>query len=255
MDDICGIPGAAGYTGGGGRGAAYGLSRPGAVHRSVAHAGQARQRAGRNGCECTRHGEEGKQDCTTAGSNVTLHLRLGRAASAPSLAPHLPCCLAGPNAARRLPQGGVQGQTWELVRRLVPHLPGLSASELEAMQQRLAPLPGVLLHLEHAGLQAFGDAVRRVPATSSPPPPPPAGSEEEQELALRRAHALAARKGCANPRCTSLAGPCEAGARGSRCSGCRLVRFCCVSCSRSEWPRHKLACKPLQRQRQQQAAA
>ena len=71
-------------------------------------------------------------------------------------------------------------------------------------------------------------------------------SPAAQQLAVRRARALALLK-CGNPRCARLEGCSEAAApRGKRCSGCRLVWFCSEACSQAEWPQHKHACKLLQ---------
>lgn len=73
-------------------------------------------------------------------------------------------------------------------------------------------------------------------------PQPAAG---EDDLALRRARAMALRACCANPRCTKLTGDREAGLKGRRCSGCRLVRYCCEACSKLDWQAHKRACRLL----------
>ncbi len=72
--------------------------------------------------------------------------------------------------------------------------------------------------------------------------PQPAANADD--LALRRARALALRA-CANPRCTKLAGDSEAALKGRRCSGCRLVRYCCEACSKQDWQAHKRACRLL----------
>ena len=70
---------------------------------------------------------------------------------------------------------------------------------------------------------------------------------EARQLAIWRAHILTARK-CGNPRCASLEGASEAAARGHKCSGCRLVRYCSRQCSVADWPQHKLCCKLLQQE-------
>jgi hypothetical protein len=64
-------------------------------------------------------------------------------------------------------------------------------------------------------------------------------------VALRCAHAVA-ELGCANLRCANLAG--DPGARGRRCGGCHLVRYCSEACSRADWEVHKATCRLLQRQ-------
>ncbi|PRW57894.1 zeta- subunit of COP-I complex [Chlorella sorokiniana] len=74
------------------------------------------------------------------------------------------------------------------------------------------------------------------------PLPQPAASADE--LALRRARAMALRA-CANPRCTNLAGDSEGALKGRRCTGCRLVRFCSEACSKQDWQAHKRACRLL----------
>ena len=73
----------------------------------------------------------------------------------------------------------------------------------------------------------------------------PGDPDQTTALALRRAHALAQRRSCGNPRCASLAGPSEAAARGSRCSACHLLRFCGQACNKQDWRWHKLACRAL----------
>ena len=100
--------------------------------------------------------------------------------------------------------------------------------------------------VDTSGQQDLADLLRLcsrspLPADAMQLPQPAAGADE---LALRRARALALRT-CANPACTQLAGDSEAALKGRRCSGCRLVRYCCEGCSKQDWQKHKRACRLL----------
>lgn len=70
------------------------------------------------------------------------------------------------------------------------------------------------------------------------------------ELALLRGQALAARASCANPRCPNLDAP----AKGKRCKGCGVARYCGEACSREAWRGHRPACRHWGLLRQQGAA-
>ena len=60
---------------------------------------------------------------------------------------------------------------------------------------------------------------------------------------------------CCNPRCCNLAGASESQLKGKLCTGCRTARFCCMACSKAAWKEHKVACKHMQRQLAEAAAA
>jgi hypothetical protein len=49
---------------------------------------------------------------------------------------------------------------------------------------------------------------------------------------------------CNNPSCENLGGVSEAAAACKSCAGCGC-RYCCVACQRSNWKRHKQACRLL----------
>ncbi|EFN52439.1 hypothetical protein CHLNCDRAFT_138967 [Chlorella variabilis] len=136
-----------------------------------------------------------------------------------------------------------------LLRQLAPHLQvdpskrgdvrlcveGLASEDGQRRRQAL-PLFASLVGEQQEEQPAAGDGAS--------PRRQPLGPEGEQ-LAVRRARALAVLK-CANPRCSRLAGASEAAApRGRLCSGCRTVRFCSEACSRQEWPQHRAACRLL----------
>ena len=98
--------------------------------------------------------------------------------------------------------------------------------------------------LEQIGeVQSWLTAVTVVPALSNAvlrqqQPEPPAA------LRVRVAQALAIRR-CANLRCPDPAG----GAAAKKCSGCRLLRYCCTDCQRTDWQEggHRQTC-PLLRE-------
>lgn len=142
---------------------------------------------------------------------------------------------------------------WQVAKSLVPHLAGVSSERRAGTLQALAPLPSVFQPAELAAAKAFGAAALEADA-AQPPPATPAEPADVQAVALRRAHALAARAGCGNPRCASLAGASEAAGRGKRCSACKLLRFCGPECSRQEWRWHKLGCSVLKARREAAAA-
>lgn len=99
---------------------------------------------------------------------------------------------------------------------------------------------GGLKETLQVALQALGAAQPEATAAAAAADP-----AEVWALALRRARALSTRRACGNPRCSKLEGASDAGCRGSKCSGCRLVRFCGLECSRQDWRWHKAACKAL----------
>jgi hypothetical protein len=94
-------------------------------------------------------------------------------------------------------------------------------------------------------LQSVEDALPAEPAQQPRQHPRQPLSPEAQQVALRCAHAVA-ELGCSNLRCANLAG--DPGARGRRCGGCHLVRYCSEACSRADWAAHKVTCRLLQRQ-------
>lgn len=148
---------------------------------------------------------------------------------------------------QRLPASPVLAALWPVARSLAPHLLGIDVLNHVALQQALAPLPSPGTHQDYRGLVALLNVipVAMAAADAQPAPAEAADAPEATALALRRAHALAMRRGCGNPRCASLEGTCEAEARGSRCSACRLLRFCGPACNKREWRWHKLACAAL----------
>ena len=157
----------------------------------------------------------------------------------------------GQPAAQRL-RRSAPAALWQVAQALAPHLPGQNPLQRVLLQQRMAQLPSDNAQQELAGLQTLhGVAMHVLHVLVQQPEAAAAGAEAEADaadvraLALRRAHALAQRRGCGNPCCASMEGASEAEARGSRCGGCRLLRFCGVPCSKQEWRWHKLACKAL----------
>jgi hypothetical protein len=68
-------------------------------------------------------------------------------------------------------------------------------------------------------------------------------------LALAAARALATRP-CANPRCLKIEGCLEREARGKRCTGCMVSRYCCRECQVAGWRAHKKVCKELGAERE-----
>lgn len=146
------------------------------------------------------------------------------------------------------PPRSAPGQLWQVARALMPHLPGLSDVQRSGLQQLLPNLPSGSPQVDQRVLKAFCGAAKlaqQAMVQQSEAPAAAADPADVRVLAVRRAHALAQRRGCGKPRCASLAGASEAEARGSRCSGCRLLRFCGVACSREEWRWHKLGCRAL----------
>ena len=73
----------------------------------------------------------------------------------------------------------------------------------------------------------------------------PAAREQQATLLLQAEEALAA-LGCAHLACTNCAGASEAGFKGRRCGGCRLVRYCGEACRDADWARHRPQCRRLQ---------
>ena len=145
-------------------------------------------------------------------------------------------------------------------KALEPHLLGLLGLLAPHLQVEPAQQGDVRLCVEglasedgqrhRQALQLFASLVgeqqeeQSAAGDGAPPRRQPLGPEGEQ-LAVRRARALALLK-CANPRCSRLASASEAAApRGRLCSGCRTVRFCSEACSRQEWPQHRAACRLL----------
>jgi hypothetical protein len=78
--------------------------------------------------------------------------------------------------------------------------------------------------------------------------------ELARALALAEARALATRP-CANPRCAKIAGCREREARGRRCSGCMVSRYCCRECQVAGWRAHKGVCGALGAAREAAAEA
>jgi hypothetical protein len=130
----------------------------------------------------------------------------------------------------------VLSRVLEALEVLVPHVPALDPG----LQRQLLDRP--------SDAQAIGRLLQSVeaalPAEQQRQPRQPL-SPKAQQVALRCAHALA-ELGCANLRCANLAG--DPGARGRRCGGCHLVRYCSEECSRADWAAHKATCRLLQRQ-------
>ena len=164
---------------------------------------------------------------------------------------------------------GVFAMMWGLLRQVAPHLPA-DAATLADLQQRLAGQPSddamlqeelrgvVPIVLTATGLARMSDAPATVGSASASSSAGDASSSsssqrrqvstpEEQHLAVRRAQALGLLK-CANPQCASLAGTREAAAKGRKCGGCRVVRYCCEACSKADWKQHRVACRLLQQQ-------
>lgn len=146
---------------------------------------------------------------------------------------------------------GALAQLCRVARALAPHMPGASDAQRSALQQLLSQLPSDNAHVVLPALRAVQQAAQQALQALARQPEAagaaadPADPAEVRALALRRAHALAMRRGCGNPRCAGLAGASEAEARGKRCTGCRLVRFCSTACSRADWKWHKTACRAL----------
>jgi hypothetical protein len=72
---------------------------------------------------------------------------------------------------------------------------------------------------------------------------------QQPALALAEARALATRP-CANPRCIKIVGCRERDARGRRCSGCKVSRYCCRECQVAGWRAHKGVCGELGAERE-----
>ena len=64
-------------------------------------------------------------------------------------------------------------------------------------------------------------------------------------LLLQAEEALAT-LGWAHLACTNCAGASEAGFKGRRCGGCRLVCYCGEACRDADWARHRPQCRRLQ---------
>lgn len=148
------------------------------------------------------------------------------------------------------PASGARVMMWRLAERLAPHLPGVDAERRAVLARILHGLPAASAHEELAGIEALRQAVRAAidaaPAARQQEAAAAVDPAEVQALALRRARALATRRSCGNPCCASLVGVSEAGSRGKKCTGCRLVRFCGAECSKQDWRLHKRACRALQ---------
>lgn len=52
---------------------------------------------------------------------------------------------------------------------------------------------------------------------------------------------------CNNPACASMEGLTEAACAVNKCSGCKVVRYCCRAHQVEHWPAHKVVCKHLQK--------
>ena len=93
----------------------------------------------------------------------------------------------------------------------------------------------LVLHLEPAGTKAAGPQRQSGvdPAASNSRGGPSTGPSQPAAAAARAIVSCAA---CGKP---EPAG----GARFGACSGCRAVQYCGPVCQRSDWKRHKPACK------------
>lgn len=129
----------------------------------------------------------------------------------------------------------MQTETLLELSRLVA-VEGASPADKPAAAAATMPQLAVLL----------AQAAERCPLVSAPS----AEAAPSPELALQRERALAARASCANPRCANL----EAPAKGKRCGGCGVARYCGEACSVAAWRAHKPACRQWRQQREQGAA-
>ena len=153
------------------------------------------------------------------------------------------------------PSAGMQFETLlELARLVAAALPqptagGASpAAEAAAAAGPAAPAaasPAAAATMPQLAELLAAAAERCLPAVA---PAPEAALSPE--LALLREQALAARASCANPRCPNLDAP----AKGKRCKGCGVARYCGEACSREAWRGHRPACRHWGLLRQQDAA-
>ncbi|PRW58072.1 inner membrane isoform A [Chlorella sorokiniana] len=129
------------------------------------------------------------------------------------------------------------GRIWPVIRVLAVAAEALGGPIPEAQQ--------AVQHLRRMASECApgpsSTLVRRIPNNSGPP-------EMVEMLALRQLP-------CCNPRCCNLAGASESQLKGKLCTGCRTARFCCMACSKAAWKEHKVACKHMQRQLAEAAAA
>lgn len=107
--------------------------------------------------------------------------------------------------------------------------------------------------LERLLQQLFGSDAAAVQQLLERQLPPSPGQEPPGRLppdvAVVGAHALACRTACAHLGCTSLLHDRDP-PRGSKCSQCRLLRFCSECCRNADWAArligiHRSACRPL----------
>ncbi len=77
--------------------------------------------------------------------------------------------------------------------------------------------------------------------------------ERQQAAQLELAQAAATRASCAHLACPNVG---ATGQRGKLCTGCRVARYCCRSCSVADWRAgHRVACSQLAAARAEEAAA
>jgi hypothetical protein len=139
-----------------------------------------------------------------------------------------------------------------------------SSSSIEASSQQVKW--GYLMRLQQinpqwaaaweayqAQLQDWEEVTSGAPPSSAAAEPPPAAAAAEQStqkytaaIELCRALVTAAPITviCNNPSCENLSGVSEAAAACKACAGCGC-RYCCVACHRTDWKRHKQACRLL----------
>jgi hypothetical protein len=132
--------------------------------------------------------------------------------------------------------------------RVEPHV-------VRRMQRSMAALPGgdLMLQRERAFTAADYErmATEIMPQTAERMRSAQAAvlAQRSAALALAEARALATRP-CANPRCMRIVGCREREARGRRCSGCMVSRYCCRKCQVAGWKAHKGVCGELAAERE-----
>lgn len=71
--------------------------------------------------------------------------------------------------------------------------------------------------------------------------------ELDKDAQMQRARVLG-ELDCAYVGCTALRAPGEKKLKSKKCSGCRVVQYCCIDCQKKDWKVHKVVCKALQEQ-------